>query len=129
MLPRALLLAALMALPFVLAALFAAPHTPQASERARLGFVGSETCASCHTPQAAAWRESDHARAMAAATPANVLGDFSGVTVTDGRHTATFRREGERHLIRTDGPGGVIAVRGGEKVGHWSGGMMLSRAA
>ncbi|MBR0670759.1 multiheme c-type cytochrome [Neoroseomonas soli] len=46
---------------------------------------------------------------MAAATPANVLGDFSGVTSTDGRHTATFRREGDRYVIRTDGPGGAVA--------------------
>jgi len=33
---------------------------------------------------------------MDEATPANVLCDFSGVTVTDGRHTATFRREDDR---------------------------------
>ncbi|MBR0670548.1 cytochrome c3 family protein [Neoroseomonas soli] len=109
MLRRATMLAALIALPFVLAALLVSPPAPHAAERARQGFVGSTTCASCHASEAAAWRDSDHARAMAAATPANVLGDFSGVTATDGRHTASFRREGDRYVIRTDGPGGAVA--------------------
>ncbi|UPY38442.1 cytochrome c3 family protein [Sediminicoccus sp. KRV36] len=103
------LLAVLFALPFLLAALFAGPSAPRAAERERQGFVGSATCASCHSTQASAWRESDHARAMAPAIPANILGDFSGVTATDGRHTATFRREGDRYVIRTDGPGGEVA--------------------
>lgn len=80
-----------------------------ATERARAGFVGSATCATCHAAEAADWRESDHARAMAAATPAAVLGDFSGVAVTDGRHAAAFRRDGDRFLVRTDGPGGTVA--------------------
>jgi predicted CXXCH cytochrome family protein len=106
---RAALLVVLVTLPFLIAALLVGPPAPRAAERARQGFVGSASCATCHAPQAAAWRESDHARAMAAASPANVLGDFSGVTVTDGRHTATFRRDGERYVIRTDGPGGAVA--------------------
>ncbi|WP_431305669.1 cytochrome c3 family protein [Sediminicoccus sp. BL-A-41-H5] len=99
-------LAVLIALPFLLAALLVNPSEPRAMERARQGFVGSSTCASCHAAQAADWRESDHARAMAVASPENVLGDFSGVAATDGRHTATFRREGDRYVIRTDGPDG-----------------------
>jgi predicted CXXCH cytochrome family protein len=96
-------------LPALLAGLLVQPSLPVARERALPGFVGSATCAGCHAGEAEAWRGSDHARAMGAATPANVLGDFSGVTVTDARHTASFRREGERFLIRTDGPGGVVA--------------------
>ena len=99
----------LVALPFLTAALLFGPSGPRAAEPARQGFVGSATCATCHTAEAAAWRQSDHARAMAAATKANILGDFSGVTVTDGRHTASFRREGEHHIIRTDGKDGVAA--------------------
>ena len=99
----------LIALPFLAAALLSGPSSTRAAEPARQGFVGSATCATCHTAEAAAWRQSDHARAMAAATKANILGDFSGVTVTDGRHTAIFRREGERHIIRTDGKDGVSA--------------------
>jgi len=98
----------LIALPFLFAALLSGPSGPRAAEPARQGFVGSATCATCHTAEAAAWQQSDHARAMAAATKANILGDFAGVTVTDGRHTATFRREGEQHIIRTDGKDGVV---------------------
>nr|WP_249732218.1 tetratricopeptide repeat protein [Roseococcus sp. SDR] len=96
-------------LPALVAGLLVQPSLPVARERALAGFVGSATCAGCHAREAEAWRASDHARAMASATPAHVLGDFSGVTVTDGRHTASFRREGERFLIRTDGPGGTVA--------------------
>lgn len=102
-------LAAAIVLPFLAAALFATGGPVMASQRARPGFVGTTACAGCHAAEAAAWQASDHARAMAAATGASVLGDFSGVTVTDGRHTATFRREGNRFLIRTDGPGGAVA--------------------
>jgi predicted CXXCH cytochrome family protein len=92
-----------------MAALLVSPASPTAREQQRAGFVGSTICATCHAAEAAAWRDSDHARAMATAAPANVLGDFSGVTVTDGRHTATFRRDGERYVIRTDGPDGTVA--------------------
>ncbi len=99
----------LIALPFLFAALLSGPSAPRAAEPLRRGFVGSATCATCHTAEAAAWQQSDHARAMASATKANVLGDFSGITVTDGRHTAIFRREGDHHIIRTDGKDGVAA--------------------
>uniref|UniRef100_UPI0018DF374A cytochrome c3 family protein n=1 Tax=Neoroseomonas rubea TaxID=2748666 RepID=UPI0018DF374A len=102
-------LAAAIAVPFLLAALLTRGAPVSATERVRVGFVGSSTCAGCHAAEAAAWRESDHARAMAAATPTSVLGDFSGVTVTDGRHSATFLRDGDRFVIRTDGPGGTVA--------------------
>ncbi|MBR0660768.1 tetratricopeptide repeat protein [Neoroseomonas oryzicola] len=106
---QGLCLAAAIALPFLLASLLTGGARLVATEGARTGFAGSATCASCHAPQAEAWRASDHARAMAAAAPRNVLGDFSGQTVTDGRHTATFLRDGDRVLIRTDGPGGIVA--------------------
>lgn len=96
-------------LPVLAAALLSGGAPVLATERARAGFVGSATCATCHAAEAADWRGSDHARAMAAATPDTALGDFSGVAVTDGRHAAAFRRDGERFLVRTDGPGGTVA--------------------
>ena len=102
-------LAGVVALPFLLAALLTGSAPVAATERARTGFVGTTTCAGCHAAETAAWRESDHARAMAAATPTNVLGDFSGQIVTDGRHSATFLRVGDRFVIRTDGPDGTVA--------------------
>lgn len=105
----AVALAAALALPFLLGALLTGGAPSVAGERARSGFVGSATCAGCHATQASDWRESDHARAMAAATPATVLGDFSNIGVTHGRHAAEFRRAGDRFLVRTDGPGGTQA--------------------
>jgi len=99
----------LIALPFLLAAVLSNPKIPRAAEPPRQDFVGSATCATCHLAEAAAWKQSDHARAMASATKANVLGEFSGIMVTDGRHTASFRQEGERYIIRTDGKDGVAA--------------------
>lgn len=99
---------ALAILPFLVAALWA-PPAPVAREAARAGFVGSATCAGCHAAEAASWASSDHARAMAPATPGSVLGDFSGQSITDGRHSATFLRDGARFLIRTGGPDGAVA--------------------
>lgn len=105
----AALAAVFIAAPFVIAGLVLTPDEPIAQPAARPAFAGSASCAGCHAPQAASWHGSDHARAMMAATPQTVLGDFSGQTVTDGRHTATFRREDDRFIVRTDGPGGTVA--------------------
>jgi predicted CXXCH cytochrome family protein len=80
-----------------------------ATERARAGFVGSGTCAGCHAAEHADWQMSDHARAMLAATGASVLGAFDGATVAQGDSRAAFRREGDRFLVRTDGPDGAPA--------------------
>ena len=45
-----------------------------------LSFVGSETCIGCHEAQGKLWRPSQHAHAMAHATPETVLGDFDNAT-------------------------------------------------
>jgi tetratricopeptide (TPR) repeat protein len=99
-------------LPAVLAALVVAPAPgagPAAREARQDGFIGSAACASCHTAEHAAWAGSDHARAMMPATPATVLGAFDGATAEGAGQSATFRREGERFVIRTDGPDGQAA--------------------
>lgn len=75
-------------------------NPPVAREVQRAGFVGSETCAQCHAPQHADWLTSDHASAMAAATPATVLGDFSGVAARDGQHAASFHRRADGFAVR-----------------------------
>jgi tetratricopeptide (TPR) repeat protein len=112
---RPLAVLAATALPFLLAALLhgrgpGPSLAPEATARQRMpdGYVGSATCAACHPAQAAAWRTSDHARAMAAATPQAVLGDFAGATATDRDRGATFFRDGDRFMVRTDGPGGAV---------------------
>ncbi|MGE4046784.1 MAG: multiheme c-type cytochrome, partial [Acetobacteraceae bacterium] len=70
-------------------------------------FVGSTQCASCHAGAYQAWQGSHHALAMQPATAASVLGDFSGAQLTHFGVTTTFLREGERFLVRTDGPDGA----------------------
>ena len=72
-------------------------------------FVGSERCADCHQAENAAWQQSHHAKAMQHATPASVLGDFSGATYTQDGVTSTFLQRGSAFIVRTDGPDGRLA--------------------
>jgi hypothetical protein len=71
-------------------------------------FVGSASCAECHQAEHAAWRGSQHARAMQHATAETVLGDFSGVTYTRDGVTSTFFKRDGKFIIRTDGPDGRL---------------------
>ena len=48
----------------------------------RATYVGSESCRSCHQKEWDLWKLSDHAHAMAVATPETVLGDFEDRTFT-----------------------------------------------
>lgn len=83
----------------------------QGPERiAALSFVGTDTCASCHSAEHELWRKSQHEQAMADATADRVLGDFADVTVThaDGSETHFFRRD-NRHWVRTAGADGEPA--------------------
>jgi predicted CXXCH cytochrome family protein len=72
-------------------------------------FVGSARCAGCHPAETAAYRGSDHARAMQPATARTVLGSFDQTRVTHHGVTSTFLRRGEKFLVRTDGPDGRLA--------------------
>ncbi len=69
-------------------------------------FVGSAQCATCHPDQMAAFRESDHARAMQAASAETVLGNFDQATVSHRGVTSTFFRRDGKFMVRTDGPDG-----------------------
>lgn len=71
-------------------------------------FVGSETCATCHEPQAAAWRGSHHRHAMAHASETTVAGDFNNATFEHfGVRSRFFRRDGQ-FMVETDGPDGTL---------------------
>jgi len=71
-------------------------------------FVGTAACAGCHPGEAAAHRASDHAHAMAAATPGTVLGDFTaGPAAEAGGALGTFVRRADRFFVRAPGPDGV----------------------
>jgi tetratricopeptide (TPR) repeat protein len=69
-------------------------------------FVGSATCAGCHPTETAAFRDSDHARAMQAATPQTVLGNFEQAHVSAHGVTSTFVRRDGKFYVRTEGPDG-----------------------
>lgn len=87
------------------------PMTSLASDMAGdEGFVGAETCKSCHQSQHKAWSGSDHHGAMLTASEESVLGDFSNVTVDfHGIETRFFKREG-KYLVETMGPDGKSHV-------------------
>jgi len=70
------------------------------------GYVGSANCAGCHASQTAAWRDSHHAAAMAAATPETVLGDFRDVTIESHGSKGHFFRDGERFIVEAEGRDG-----------------------
>jgi len=86
--------------------LMSAPTKAQVNDAAK--YVGVEICAGCHQTQAERWKTSHHALAMEKATPATVLGDFSGVSVENFGVVSTFSRVADQFMVRTDGPDGEL---------------------
>lgn len=76
------------------------PPTPL--QPAPLSFAGSESCRECHAPQFELWQQSHHALAMQEATPATVLGNFSGVEFDYFDIRSTFFMRDGHYLVRTD---------------------------
>jgi predicted CXXCH cytochrome family protein len=89
-------------------ALGGAAAAPLAAEP-HAGFVGSPTCAGCHAAEAAAWQGSHHDHAMRSPGPESVLGDFEGAEFTAAGVSTRFYRDGERYMVRTEGPDGAPA--------------------
>jgi predicted CXXCH cytochrome family protein len=71
-------------------------------------FVGGKACADCHSAQFDAWKGSHHALAMQKATESTVLGDFAGAELEHFGVTTTFFRNGDKFMVRTDGPDGAL---------------------
>jgi predicted CXXCH cytochrome family protein len=71
-------------------------------------FVGAQACAGCHTAQFDAWKGSHHALAMQLATTATVLGDIADARLEHFGVTTTFYRNGEKFMVRADGPDGAL---------------------
>jgi tetratricopeptide (TPR) repeat protein len=82
---------------------------PTASPLVPAEFVGSDACAACHPREHAAWKGSQHARAIQHATPVTVRGDFGGASFTYGGVRSTFFARDGRFFVRTDGPDGKLA--------------------
>src|SRR5262245_4182157 len=73
---------------------------PTAAPEPALEFVGSAACAECHADASAAWRGSQHARAIQLAGPDTVRGDFS---------TGEFAAHDGRYFVHSAGPDGAPA--------------------
>lgn len=74
------------------------------------GFAGSASCANCHAAETRDWLASQHAHAMARATPETVLGDFDDARIDHHGSSARFYREGARFMVETEGADGRTAA-------------------
>jgi tetratricopeptide (TPR) repeat protein/formate-dependent nitrite reductase cytochrome c552 subunit len=72
-------------------------------------LVGSSTCATCHSTEAAEWRQSQHQAAMALASDGSVRGDFNHARFTYAGTTSEFFKRDGKFFVRTDGPDGKLA--------------------
>ena len=81
-----------------------------APEATLAAFVGADSCASCHKPEAEAWRGSHHALAMQHANSATVLGDFGNATFDHLGVRSRFFRDGDKFMVETDGADGKLAT-------------------
>jgi hypothetical protein len=80
------------------------------SSAAPKGYAGSAACASCHAAETKAWLASDHAHAMAVATPETVLGDFNDIRIEEQGSKARFFRDGGQFMVETEGRDGKPAT-------------------
>lgn len=72
-------------------------------------YVGRQSCVSCHQQEANLYAGSHHDRAMEVASPESVLGDFSGVEFEHDGIRSKMYKDGDRFMVRTEGPDGELA--------------------
>ena len=72
-------------------------------------YAGNEACTGCHADAYAAWKDSQHARAMQHATDETVLGDFDNAKFRYAGVITTFFRRDDGFYVRTDGADGQLA--------------------
>jgi len=72
-------------------------------------YVGRPTCAFCHQKESELWKGSDHDRAMDAATPEFVLGDFENTQLEHHGVTSKMSKRGDEFFVQTEGPDGKTA--------------------
>ncbi|WP_421982175.1 multiheme c-type cytochrome [Roseibium sp.] len=88
-------------LPVALWAISLAITLSIAKADASPGYVGSETCQSCHEGAYSAWAKSHHAKAWMEPSPDTVSGDFNNAVFEHlGRETRFFE-ENDRYFIET----------------------------
>ena len=82
--------------------------TPSATADEGASYVGGQVCSGCHAAQVQSWKGSHHALAMQEAREATVLGDFAGAQLEHFGVMTTFFRDGDKFMVRTDGPDGAL---------------------
>lgn len=70
--------------------------------------MGSDRCRSCHPKAFAAWKGSNHAKAMQPAREGTVLGDFADAVLSERGKRWRFHRRGEKFLATGEGPDGAV---------------------
>jgi len=75
----------------------------------RDGYVGSAACLECHGKKRAGWQASWHARALARASTASVVGNFAGAHFSGASSEAWMSKKGSSDVMRTHGPDGALA--------------------
>ena len=68
------------------------------------GYVGSASCRACHPHEHDTWHDSYHRKMTQIATPASVIGDFSGVQLEQAGHRITLQRRGDQFWAEMDDP-------------------------
>lgn len=74
----------------------------------KVEFVGRQSCVECHQEQASLFHGSHHDMAMAIADESTVLADFNDQTLTKFGITSRMYRDGEKFMVRTEGPDGQL---------------------
>ena len=65
-------------------------------------YVGAKSCQSCHEAEFSDWIQSDHHRAMQAATVETVRGDFNDTSFEHFGHSWRFFRKGEEYWVNAE---------------------------
>lgn len=85
------------------------PDSRQTRVETLPAYADNARCLDCHATEAARWKGSHHARAMAVATEETVAGDFGDQRFTHRGVTTRFYREAGHWRVNTDGPDGRLA--------------------
>ncbi len=71
-------------------------------------FVGRDSCIQCHQNEADLFHGSHHDLAMDVANSQTVLANFDDQTLTSFGVETRFYRDGEKYMVRTEGPSGAM---------------------
>ncbi|EZQ19424.1 hypothetical protein CF98_02965 [Halopseudomonas bauzanensis] len=84
------------------------PAPPVVRNQTPADFIGSASCAGCHSEQHQAWQESQHAHAMAHASADTVLADFNDSRFEYAGTVSRFQQRDGRYFVTTDGADGQL---------------------